>query len=312
MTVSGSIDFSVSRNDIIKASLRVLGKLHPGEVPSAEEINDASQALNMMVKAWQNRGIGLWLNQNTTLALAYATQYYDLGATGTHFSATMNETAIATAAVAGAGTITVDSDDAITNGDYIGIELDDGTMQWTTVNGVPVANVVTLTAVLTDAAAVDNVVFSYTTKAQRPLDILDIRRRNTNGQDSEILRISRSEYMQIANKSTTGKATIAFYDAQMNNGRLYLWPTCNDVSDRILMTIKRTVYDFDAIADTPDFPQEWFRTLKFNLAVEMAPEFNVGGEQLGLIKTMADQSFLDAYNFDNGMDSVYFAPDRRR
>ncbi len=312
MTVSGSINFSVSRNDIIKAAMRLLGKLHPGEVPSAEEISDASEALNMMVKAWQTRGFGMWLNQNNTLALAYGTEYYDLGATGTHFAASMAETAMATAAIAGAATITVDSDDSITNGDYIGIELDDGTMQWTTVNGVPVANVVTLTAVLTAAAAVDNVVFSYTTKAQRPMSILDIRRRNTSGNDVEVRTVSRSEYMAISNKASKGKANQAFYDAQMGNGRLYLWPTCDDVSDRLLITIKRTVYDFDAIADTPDFPQEWYRALKFNLAIEISPEYNATGDQLALIKNIADQSLIDAAIFDGGFDPIYLAPDLRR
>jgi hypothetical protein len=35
----------------------------------------------------------------------------------------------------------------------IGVQLDDGTFQWTTVNGAPSGSTVTLTAVLTDSAA---------------------------------------------------------------------------------------------------------------------------------------------------------------
>jgi hypothetical protein len=35
----------------------------------------------------------------------------------------------------------------------IGVQLDDGTFQWTTVNGAPSGFTVTLTAVLTDSAA---------------------------------------------------------------------------------------------------------------------------------------------------------------
>jgi hypothetical protein len=71
------------------------------------------------------------------------------------------ETAMRVAGVATDATIDVDSITGITNGDNIGVELDDGTMHWTTVNGAPSGTVITLTAVLPSATAIDNRVYAH-------------------------------------------------------------------------------------------------------------------------------------------------------
>lgn len=66
-----------------------------------------------------------------------------------------------TMAVGGVATdTTIDVVDAsqFGNGDYIGIELDDGTQHQTTVNGAPVGNTITLTDALPSAAAIGNTV----------------------------------------------------------------------------------------------------------------------------------------------------------
>jgi len=61
-----------------------------------------------------------------------------------------------TLSVAGVGadlTVTLSSVTDITSGDVIGIQLDSGEAHWTTVNGAPVGNVVTLTVALPSASA---------------------------------------------------------------------------------------------------------------------------------------------------------------
>ena len=60
MAISGSVNFNPTRDDIIKASLRICGAIDAEETPTGAEISDASQALNIMIKSWQSRGIGLW------------------------------------------------------------------------------------------------------------------------------------------------------------------------------------------------------------------------------------------------------------
>ena len=52
--------FSVTRDDIIKAALRKLGVVAQGELPTTDQITEASFSLNTMVKAWEADGMPLW------------------------------------------------------------------------------------------------------------------------------------------------------------------------------------------------------------------------------------------------------------
>jgi hypothetical protein len=310
MTTSGSYNFSVTRDELIKASLRLIGVIASGETPTADEIADSSQALNIMLKGWQAMDYGLWLNKEGTLYLEYQEDAYSIGPSGDNFSLSTVETEVATAAASGALTLTVDSATGISNGDYIGIELDDGTLQWTTVNGAPVGNVITLTAALTDDVAVDNVVFAYTTKGQRPLDIIEARRRDHAGVDVPLHVGSRREYMDLSNKTTDGSLTQVFYDPQLTNGVFYTWPRCSDVQERIKMTVKYPIQDMDSLSNDFDIPQEWFRPVKYNLAIELAPEFGVEPSQA--VQQVAAMSLYEAAGWDREHGSVFFGLNRRR
>lgn len=64
------------------------------------------------------------------------------------------DTTLAVAASTSDASVTVTSATGITNGDVIGILLDNGKTHWTTVNGAPSGAVVTLTAAMPSAAAI--------------------------------------------------------------------------------------------------------------------------------------------------------------
>lgn len=75
-------DFTLNRNGIIKAALRILGVLKAGSDPSKDEFDAASEALNVMVKSWQADGMGLWLNRDAILSLTPGTASYLLATDG--------------------------------------------------------------------------------------------------------------------------------------------------------------------------------------------------------------------------------------
>lgn len=79
MGTSNSTNFSVTRDDIIKGALRLCGALALGETPSADQVSEASEALNMLVKAWQADGMALWARGEYTLPLTLSTQSYNIG-----------------------------------------------------------------------------------------------------------------------------------------------------------------------------------------------------------------------------------------
>lgn len=82
MATSGSYNFTVTRDELIKAAFRLIGVGHRGESVPADEISDASQALNLMIKAWQADGLQLWKRSEASVTLSAGTSTYTLGPTG--------------------------------------------------------------------------------------------------------------------------------------------------------------------------------------------------------------------------------------
>ena len=308
MATSGSYDFTRTAGGIINAALRKLGILAEGEVASADQATDALEDLNLLVKSWPANGIDLWRYEELTVFTVKDKQSYLIGATGNEATFDAFKTEIATAASSGASTITVDDDADITNGDFIGIELDDGTLQWTTVNGVPSSNVVTLTATLTAAAGVDNHVYNYTSIAQRPLRLYNGRIKINDGNEIPIVQISRSSYMALPTKETTSRPNQFYYDPQLDDGKLFVWPTSDSVKDRMLFSAQRQIQDLDALTNNLDFPQEWLKAITWNLAVDMAFDYAISDAHYDRLAQRASKYMEDVENFDVENTSIYFMP----
>jgi len=83
MAVTGTNTFSVTRDEIIKAALRVLQVIGVGEVPVNEDYINCSQALNIMIKGWSANEQPLWVLQNIEIPLVQDNVRYELGPTAT-------------------------------------------------------------------------------------------------------------------------------------------------------------------------------------------------------------------------------------
>src|SRR5574343_8473 len=214
MSTSGTSTLARNRDQLIASALRKINAVESGETPDSAAINEASDALNVMIKHWQGSGIQIWTTQEAILFPVANQVRYTLG-TGTtdRVLGPYVQTSISSAASIGASSITVDSTVGIANGYTIGIMLDDGTIQWTTVNGAP-SSTVPLTAVLTAAASVDNPVFvSPTSTLVRPLKIISARAHNLESLiDTPVDEMDRVEYQEMPNKTSTGSVTSFHYD----------------------------------------------------------------------------------------------------
>lgn len=78
MSTSGSTDFNINRDQLIAGALRLCGALGQGETPTATQITESSEALNMLIKAWQADGMPLWVIKNYTLSLVSGTNTYTI------------------------------------------------------------------------------------------------------------------------------------------------------------------------------------------------------------------------------------------
>lgn len=278
MATSGQYDFKLVTSEIILDACEHMGIQIVGEALGADEYKSLLRSLNMMIKAWQAEGIGLWLNQQIAIFPNLNDQSITLGPTGgnTSMRAGVIANTLDVAALTAATTITLANATGIVTGMFIGVQLDSGYLQWTTVNGAPVGNVVTLTAALTGDCAAGNVVYTYTSKMQRPKSLVELRRVDyVSGIEIPLILISRDEYMSLPLKSAVGPPNSAYYDPQTNNGTLYLWPTIDTVQTRLVGTVRVPVQDFSAATDDADFPPEWGEALTYNLAVRGGTKYAI-------------------------------------
>lgn len=85
MATSGTTVFTVTANDIITGALRLTGAFGAGDVIPTEDVNNAMQGLNIMVKSWQTLGYELWTVKTLVLPMEAGITSYQIGpsATGT-------------------------------------------------------------------------------------------------------------------------------------------------------------------------------------------------------------------------------------
>jgi hypothetical protein len=278
MATSGSTNYSRNALQIITGALRKLRIITAGSNASGADLTTGLEALNLMVKAWQIDEVFMWFYQEAILHLELDGQSYTLGPTGGHFcsSSAAVKTTLSASAAAAATALTVASNDGVTTGSYIGVELDSGVLYWSTQSGAPVGTTdLTLAAGITTEASSGNNVFAYTTKLARPVDITEARLRDINDNDTPINIVrSNDQYFQRNNdKTSTGDVSDILLVPHITNATLYTYPVCEDVTKRIFMTIQRVVEDFDSSTDDPDFPAEVIEGLVYNLAVRLSPEY---------------------------------------
>lgn len=310
MTTSGSVNFTLNRDEIITDALEDLGVIGAGDTPVADDIDACARKLNMMVKAWMARGIHLWAIDEATLFLSVGTASYSLGATGTHCTNTYAQTTLSTDEATSSTSIGLTSATGMSASDNIGIVLDDGTIHWTTISGAP-GSTTTIATGLASAASAGNAVFAYTSKINRPQRILSAYRRNIDGIDTPIDPASRQEYADLSNKATQGKTNKFFYDPQLTNGVLYAWPTPDSASDVIRFWYERILEDFDAATDNPDFPIEWAEAICAGLVYRIASKYGKSLAEINFYKNEAEEKLQIALGFDREDVSSMFQPDMR-
>jgi flagellar biosynthesis regulator FlaF len=200
-----------------------------------------------------------------------------------------------------------------TTGSFIGIQLDDGTRQWSKVVNVNSSTEVFISDLLTDGAAVGNVVASFPELLPRPINILDLRRSTTTSTDSEIeaIKWSRQQYFAQPDKESQGTINNWYYSPQLTDGRLYVWQTANNVNQVAKFTYIRPLEINETTSDAPDFPSEWFLTLAYNLAAEIGPEYRLPDIRLNMITLKADRLLQDSLGFDQEESSLNIMPDFR-
>jgi hypothetical protein len=140
----------------------------------------------------------------------------------------------------------------------------------------------------------------------RPLRISSAR-LSVSSIETPLQEMSRQEYFDLPLKTSSGRPSGYYYDPQLTLGKIYVWPTvATGITATLKFTYQRTIEDFDAAGDEPDFPQEWFECLAYNLAVRLAPKF--GATTSPEVADIALSTLDDLMGWDREPASVFFQP----
>jgi hypothetical protein len=146
----------------------------------------------------------------------------------------------------------------------------------------------------------------------KPMRVLSVRRRDSNGDDTPLEDISREEYFDLPNKSTSPATPLSwYYDPQTTTGTLYLWPAPDSSTDYTLqITYLRPIDDIDASNDDLDMPQEWLDPVIWMLADDLETEYPVNDPRLAAkIERKAEQARQMLDYWDTEGSSLFMQPD---
>lgn len=313
MATSNSANYIVTRDDIITEALQLVSAIEEGGSPNASQLTDCGRSLNMLVKYWAADGLKVWVNEELVIFPVKDQRQYTFGASGDRMcrESELVTTKLNGALAASATVITVDSSTGMTAADIVGIATTSSDIHWDTIASVDSATQITLDTGVDAICADNNRVYTYTTVfAQRILKINNAWVRSTTEIDIPVSMIAREDYTYLSNKTENGRINQIYFDPKIDTTLINVWPVPNDsnTNERLYAYVTRLYEDFDAASDNPDFPQEWYMPLAWNLAVAIAPKYGVSGGRLNELATLASNMKMNADTWSVEQTSVFLTP----
>ena len=285
MATSGTTTFSVTRNDIIYASLRLLGVLEEGAIPSATAIENASLVLNMLIKDWMTDGIKLWTVNEIVLPLVANQTTYTIGPDYNNDLVTDKPLRLIQAFLRDGDTpepiITTVTGDAALNDNQVDLLSINGNLDPIPTPSIVWPDLNNTSAVVTDI----------------PMYLL-----------------SEQEYNILGAKFSTGQINSVFYKPLVTYGQLkvFLTPDTNIQENyKLHLTVQRPIQDITAANQTFDFPQEWYQSLRWGLAAELAADYGLTETRITGIISRSESYKQRLMGWDVEWASTFFQPDQR-
>lgn len=294
--------------------LRHLGVLQEDEQPTGGQYADVLYVMNTVVAAAQATGLHVWTEEEAILFLEPGQVRYEIGGPGTNAHTSDADDwvrlTLQTSLAALATVLTVDATVGISNGQNIGVILDNGLTFWTTVTSFT-DTTVTLTDALPTSASSGNYALAYTTAIVRPLKVPNARLYYLNGgNEIPMVVMSRQEYMDQPNKLSPGSPTQWFYSPQRDRGLFYIWPSPNLSFWAVRFTWYRPLQDFFTPANTMDFPQEWIAPLTWATARDCIGQFDLPPERQAYVIRQAEMYGDLAISYDRESEPIQFGMDQ--
>ena len=322
MATSGTTTFSITRNDLISASLRGLGVLEEGAQPTANMIENASLVLNMMLKDWMTDGIKMWTVEEYIIPLKTNQTDYTIGPSSAYDVNKSKPLRVIQAFLRNLSNPNnaVGRTSIINGGNYSvqptnPVSVTGGAGSGATFNLTYTGSAVTGISLQASGGgyAIGDILTvqggTFVTPATISVDSL-----SNTFVDQPLIIVSQQEYNFLGSKFTTGTSNSVQYWPYVDYGTLkvFLTPDDNTADNyEIHLTVQRAIYDINKANETFDFPQEWYQALRWGLASELILDYGIPDNKAVLITQRAQmyKDRLAAWDTENA--STMFQPDMR-
>lgn len=322
MPTSGSFNYQVTALQIITSAAEDIGVIANGQSLDSDDLATMLRTLNLLVKQWQGTsdkfpGLKVWTRQRLVIFPVYNQARYLVGPASADDRASVNSlaTTLGAAKAASATSVTVSSTTGMTAADIIGFVTTAGTLGWGTISSVDSATGLTIAANSIGAASSGAVVYTYTSKAQRFVEIESalLRDNSTVGQPIDLpldIYTDVQQYEALVQKLAAGDPTALLVEYQRLNTAVTLNFAAANVYKSLRLTVIYPSEDYDDAAGADDiaYPQEYFASLEWELARRSAPKF--GRPWTNDLKLHWEIAVKDGVNFDPGDTSLFFEPGR--
>ena len=136
------------------------------------------------------------------------------------------------------------------------------------------------------------------------VDLLEVVLRNSSSVDFTLTQMSRSEYLTIPNKATTGQPSRYYFNRQVTP-TITLWAT-PDASYTLVYYYVRRIQDADTLVNTTDAPFRFLPCmvagLAYYLAIKKAPD------RIQILKTLYEEEFQRAAAEDANSTPLKLTP----
>lgn len=243
MATSGTTTFNQTRSEIIQAALRKLHVLPEGGTASANQLSNANEELNRLVKTLQTQGVRLWTREWITQVPQTASEV--TGTDGNIYTCVRSHTSST-------------DNKPITGSDYASYWVLRGD---------------------TGGSWADST--SYTSSSDFTLGsgYIGIERANVRHKEYDYPMELKSfyDYFNEDDKHTTTTIPDSIIiDRAYPTITCYLYPYPETPADILIniLAIKK-LEDFTGDSDNPDFPVRWLNVLVWGLTAYLAPEYNL-------------------------------------
>jgi len=111
----------------------------------------------------------------------------------------------------------------------------------------------------------------------KPMSIKSAYIRDSDGVDYEVeVSMSPIDYNLVSDKDVDERANELYYDANYSSGLgcIYL-NGAYSTAETLYLTSYKPITSYTAITDTITQPAEWEKAMRYNLAIDLAPEYGM-------------------------------------